>query len=93
MCGCTTSYFAISRGPDNYIWFPEFAAGLIGRRTATAGASHFGDLTEFPTPTIAPNETGAITATPDGNAWFTEDSAQKIGRITPSGTITEYAIR
>jgi virginiamycin B lyase len=29
---------------------------------------------------------------PDGNLWFTENNAQKIGKITPTGTITEYAI-
>jgi streptogramin lyase len=80
-----TGYFTISGGPDDNVWFPEFAAGLIGRR-------HFQDLTEFPTPTIAPTETGAIATTPDGNAWFTEDSAHKIGQITPSGTVIEYPI-
>jgi streptogramin lyase len=29
---------------------------------------------------------------PDGNLWFTENSAKKIGKVTPTGTITEYAI-
>jgi virginiamycin B lyase len=33
-----------------------------------------------------------ITAGPDGNVWFTELRRDVVGRITPSGTITEFAL-
>jgi streptogramin lyase len=81
----SVGYFALGEDPNEFVWFPEFAAGLIGRQ-------HFLDLTQFTLPAISPDETAAITAAPDGNAWFTEDTAHKIGRITPTGAITEYPI-
>ena len=43
----------------------------------------------IPTSSAVPE---AITLGPDGNVWFLEKNANKIGRITPSGTITEFAI-
>jgi streptogramin lyase len=33
-----------------------------------------------------------VAAGPDGNLWFTEFGSDKIGRITPTGTITEFAV-
>jgi streptogramin lyase len=86
----SAGYFAVSEDPNSAdgnstVWFPQYAAGLIGRWQNS-------DPTGFLIPGIAPDETGAIAATPDGNAWFTEDSAQKIGRITPTGTVSEYQI-
>jgi len=34
----------------------------------------------------------AIAAGPDGNLWFTESNANRIVRITPTGTISEFAL-
>lgn len=34
----------------------------------------------------------AITSGPDGNLWFTELFPNKIGRITPTGSLTEFAL-
>jgi streptogramin lyase len=36
---------------------------------------------------------GGITQGPDGNVWFVEYAPNRIGRITPSGAVTEFAIR
>jgi streptogramin lyase len=38
------------------------------------------------------SEPQGITAGPDGNIWFTEKSGNRIGRITPTGTVTEFAV-
>ncbi|WP_168221560.1 Vgb family protein [Aquisphaera giovannonii] len=56
-------------------------------------------IVEYPVPTTNAN-VGHITTGPDGNLWFAEhgpngfvgSAAGKVGRITPSGTITEYAL-
>ncbi len=55
--------------------------------TATSPA---GKITEFPV-TSAKN-LQAITAGPDGNLWFTDIDGNQIGRITPSGTVTTFAL-
>jgi streptogramin lyase len=49
-------------------------------------------ISEFPIPTPSSLPVGGMTAGPDGNLWFTEEERNQIGRITPSGTITEFAI-
>lgn len=48
-------------------------------------------VSEFSIPT---SSSGAVDIAigSDGNAWFAEHNGHKISRITPSGTITEYAI-
>jgi streptogramin lyase len=46
-----------------------------------------GKITQFP---VGPS--GGLTAGPDGAIWFTEPLAASIGRITPTGSITHYAI-
>jgi virginiamycin B lyase len=33
-----------------------------------------------------------VTKGPDGNIWFTESDPDYIGKITPTRTITEYAV-
>ncbi len=84
----------ITAGPDGNLWFTEYPGHQIGRITPS------GTITEFALPTPNSGSFG-ITAGPDGNLWFTEcalDSngfcigGSKIGRITPSGTITEFAV-
>jgi streptogramin lyase len=48
-------------------------------------------MAEYAIPTA---NSGAIDITrgPDGNLWFAEESAHQVARITPSGSITEYAV-
>jgi streptogramin lyase len=77
----------ITAGPDGNLWFTEMNRG-IGRITTT------GTITEFPTtvpPTAGPVPYW-ITAGPDGNLWFTENLGNTIARITPTGTITRFAL-
>jgi virginiamycin B lyase len=45
----------------------------------------------FPVPTPGSRPYHIVTGA-DGNLWFTELEGSKIGRITPSGTITEFAL-
>jgi streptogramin lyase len=48
-------------------------------------------VVEFPTP--SGGQTYQIVKGPDGNLWFTiRNGSKKIGRITPTGTVTEYAL-
>src|SRR5437667_4749746 len=54
----------------------------------TPPASPFVD---FPLP-VSSNRPEGITAGPDDNVWFAASNGKKIGRITPSGTITEFAV-
>ena len=49
-------------------------------------------VTEFPAPGLGADYSADITAGPDGNVWFTEPSAHKVTRITPSGSVTEFAL-
>ncbi len=57
--------------------------------TPTSSASA-GQVTEFPVTSNSDPE--GITTGPDGNLWFTDGQGDKIGRITPSGTVTEFAV-
>jgi len=78
---------SITLGPDGNLWFLEPQEGLVGRLTPA------GVLTEFPTgfSGFPQRQYGEITAGPDGNIWFTEESPG-VSRITPSGTITTFAV-
>jgi virginiamycin B lyase len=49
-------------------------------------------ITEFGTGITAGAAPSGIALGSDGNLWFTEFSADKIGRITPTGTVTEFAL-
>lgn len=49
-------------------------------------------ITEYSLPTSMSIPQG-ITAGPDGNIWFAETHSDKIGKATPSGKLTEYALR
>ena len=84
---------AITSGPDGALWFTE--SGAIGEIT-TAGVIH-----QFPLPSPTggmggANPTATIAAGPDGNLWFaatgSEPGAEWIGRMTPTGTVTYYAV-
>ena len=73
----------LTLGPDNNVWFMEFAH--IAKITRT------GHITEFPLPSAGIGG-NALTTGPDGDLWFTEYSTQKIGKSTTSGVVTEYPI-
>jgi virginiamycin B lyase len=74
----------IATGADGNVWFTE-QADIVGRSTVN------GTIAEFPVPTSSAGLFD-ITKGSDGNVWFTETSAGKIGRITPSGSVTEFAV-
>ena len=58
---------------------------------ATNKVEPIGKITEYSLPTKE-SDPNWITAGPDGNVWFTEWKNNTVAKITPSGTITEYAI-
>ena len=76
--------FAITTGPDDALWFTEYAGNKVGRIT-TAGA-----ITEFVIPSAG--GPGGITKGPDDALWFTEHNGNRIGRITTAGVITEFPL-
>src|SRR6266550_4345092 len=55
-------------------------------------ASAASQFSEYPIPT-ANSGPGDVAIAADGSAWFVEYSASgSIGKVTPSGTVTEYAL-
>jgi streptogramin lyase len=87
----------ITTSPDGNVWFTESASGKIGRINPTGtDAAIQASITEFPLPTAGYSSAGDITAGQDGNLWFTEQRdiyhGNAIGRMTPTGTVTEFAI-
>jgi streptogramin lyase len=83
----------ITAAPDGSLWWG--GQGAFGHLVAG------GAMTSIPYPSAW--STGrfgdTVLAGPDGNLWFTEyttastpAAADHIGKITPSGTITEYAV-
>ncbi len=58
---------------------------------ATAKVAPIGRLTEFG-PLAEHSFPSDITAGPDGNLWFMEEGTSKVVKMTPSGTMTEYAL-
>jgi streptogramin lyase len=64
-------------GPGGGIWY---LAGFA--QIGSAGGKIFS----------VPAQLGALAAGADGNLWFTEPSTNHIGRMTPTGSITEFAI-
>jgi len=91
---------AIVSGPDGNLWITENGRNKIGKITPS------GVLTEFPLP-FAFSNVISIAKGSDGNLWFTESRCSHcdpnapgqlpndgavIGKITPSGTISEFAL-
>jgi streptogramin lyase len=76
--------FGVARGSDGNVWFTDWTRGTIGRITP-AGA-----FSEFPPVGGRPVSPEGIVAGPDGNLWFVD--VDRIGRITPTGSLTEFAI-
>jgi len=81
--GITGTPSAITRGPNNDLWFLE-DNGKIGRITTQ------GLITEFPTG-LRPGYPYSITLGADGNLWFVQGAA--IGRSTPQGEITVFQVQ
>jgi virginiamycin B lyase len=76
----------IASGPGEHVWFSSTTAFVSGLGVmTTAGA----ELKEYSLSEAFPE---AIAEGSDHNMWFTEWNKGKIGKITPSGTITEYAL-
>jgi virginiamycin B lyase len=73
-------------GPDGRLWITDRENNAVHCFDVNTGAfTRF----EIPSPAAQPE---AITVGRDGNVWITLLAAQKIARITPSGTITEFAL-
>jgi len=70
----------IVQGPDQAVWFTEFAAGKIGRMTPD------GQLTEVDLG--SESSPMGIDAGPDGNLWVT--ASEGVWRITPEGVTTLF---
>jgi virginiamycin B lyase len=67
------------------VWLPALLALFLVSLASPVRAA-VGTISEFPLPS-----TGSW---PSGIAlWFTENNGNKIGRISPSGTMTEFAIK
>jgi virginiamycin B lyase len=73
----------IASGPEEHLWFTA-ATGGLGLMTTAGGV-----LKEY---TVSESFPEAIAEGSDHNLWFTEWGKSKIGKITPTGTITEYAL-
>ena len=74
----------IAAGTKGTLWFTEGATGKIGRINA-----YTGHIKEFPAPSRG---VVGIGKGPDGNMWFTDWFTDSVGKITPTGTVTEYAL-
>ena len=84
----------IAAGPNDSMWFTEDDGGI-------GEVSESGSITQFPLPSPlgssgpvpSPN---SIAAGTDGNLWFTvnigDESDGWIGRLTPTGSVTYYAV-
>jgi streptogramin lyase len=82
--GCECSYVSMIPGPSETLWSIRVKGSerKIRKLVAATEAS-----TEYTVP-----EASYLAEGGDGNIWFTESSAGKVGKITPTGTITEYAL-
>jgi streptogramin lyase len=79
----------ITSGPDGNLWFGT-QDGYIESLTPAGVFTAFQIPTTTTTTTALPH---GITTGPDGNLWFTNNSGPgTIGRITPTGTITQFAM-
>lgn len=73
---------ALTKGPEDAMWFTEPGSNAIGR------ISPSGEVTHLRLPRGA-FPTSQIVDGPDGNLWFTEWRG-RIGRMTPSGELTQF---
>lgn len=83
--GVSRQIYSVVNGPDNNIWFAEYAGNAIGRlnkRTMT--------FAEFSIPTLASRPYELVVG-PDSNLWFFENSGGNLARIDTDGVIKEFA--
>ena len=81
---------SITVGPDSALWFTEPGRGNIGRLAISTLS-----FTEIPLIAsctgTCPQPWGIVTA-PNGSLWVTDKGTNSIWQITPSGTVSQYAI-
>jgi virginiamycin B lyase len=87
----TGSWSALSVGPSNTLWATDIASNAVDGFTLSPTTDEITASSSYAIPTSS-SGVSDITPGSDGNMWFTEDNKNKIGQITPSGTITEYAL-
>jgi len=81
----SNSPMAITKGPDNAMWYTEFMGNRVGRIDMDGSFTRF----TVPTPYAGPT---AIRLGSDGNLWVGYWYSPKIARMTPSGKFTEFDI-
>ena len=71
---------------DGGVWYTDPAAGAIGFVTSSGAMVRY--------PIGASGFPRGITSGPDGNVWFTFDAfdGDWIGRMTPTGSVTRFAL-
>jgi streptogramin lyase len=67
-----------------------FAAVLV-LGVGVAGATPFGQITEFSSGFCPGAIVNSLTPGPDGNLWFTDSGTKAIGQITTAGVVSEYS--
>lgn len=78
-------------GTDGAVWFSEFGASTGNMPGAFANVSAIGNVTTYPVPEST-KTTPRFSTEAAGNVWYTLQHANKIDEVTPSGTITEFAV-
>jgi streptogramin lyase len=81
---------AVTTGPDGNLWEVDSSAGKIMKISPTGTV-----LAQYQAADLVGSSGSGIVTGSDGNLWFTEDGSSgtnKIARITPSGSITQYAL-
>jgi virginiamycin B lyase len=73
----------ICAGPLNSLWVTENGGDVVDRITASGAVTKAADLGGGTEPV-------GIVEGPDGNLWVAESNG--IARVTPSGTVTQYAL-
>ncbi|HST32804.1 MAG TPA: hypothetical protein VLJ80_04700 [Solirubrobacteraceae bacterium] len=82
--GCECNYVSMIPGPSETLWSIRVKGSERKIRKIVVA-------TEASTEYVVP-EASYLAEGGDGNIWFTEPTAGKVGKITPSGTVTEYAL-
>lgn len=72
---------AITKGPDNKMWFGGYHKNLVG--ITPGGAMTF---------LSAPLGAVGLATGPDGNIWYVAQSSDKVYKTTLSGVTTEYSL-
>lgn len=81
----------IAAGADGHLWYSSVVTGrsVVGRVSTT------GEIVEFLVQGPEPRCPNGLTAGPDGHVWFVEGCSTfgaAVSRITPSGTLTTFAL-